>query len=316
MAIVSPDTLAAVRTNFQLLFASEFAAKDAQQGWRDFTSEMPSNAEVESYNWLGVPPQMQDTTHKPLDLSDLEGFNYSITNATYQAALRIKREAIEDDKLGQISPRVSQLAEEAAAHPGRLVLSLLESNPTAYDGVAFFSNSHTNGDGETVDNTLTATVSSLSAVTISEMQDAIDEARATMQLFQDRQGRPMGKVPDTWVCSPQRAPLLYRALNGAGTPGSVSPMLPVSANGIISVGTYKIFTNVLSTNANVMYGLHTTSSVKPLIFQNRLAPSMESVNSPDSESAILRNEFIEAVRARRAAGVGDYTSAIQLTLSE
>ena len=45
-------------------------------------------------------------------------------------------------------------------------------------------------------------------------------------------------------------------------------------------------------------------AVKPLIYQERIKPEMQFINSPSDEHAVMEDEFLYGVRSRDNAGVG------------
>lgn len=307
MGVVNSDVLAAILTNYRTLFATDFAAAMKAQPWREVAMEIPSTSLTESYNWLGTPPKMEDVTHGEPTLSGLHSFNFSITNNIYKAAVEVERSMIEDDKLGMVMPRVRQLGPEAARHPGELIFSLLEDNGNAFDDTAFFADTRVIGESANVDNL----IAMASSATVTEVQAALSAARAKMRKFQDDRGRPMNLTPNYIMVPPEMEQLMWQALNA--NQGTITqPVIPASAQGAWSVAGFRVLVNPFLTSTVDWYVFHVAGALKPFVFQNRVAPALEGITTPNSESGVIRDKFVYSVRARYNVGYGDPRYAVKL----
>src|SRR3990172_8800394 len=107
--IVSSDTLAAIRTDFEALFLESYAAYQAR--WQGIATELPSGSQFLDLSWLGNVPAMKEW----LDEKAIEGlrrFRYQIENKDWEATLGVKRTAIEDDTLGIYRPQIQDMGGE------------------------------------------------------------------------------------------------------------------------------------------------------------------------------------------------------------
>lgn len=306
MAVVNSDYLSGLLTNFRTIFADDFQAAMAVQTWPNLAIRIPSDTETESYNWFGTVPKMEDVTHGSPSLGGLEKYNFSITNKVYKAALEVQRTALEDDKLGMVQPRLRQLGPEAARHPGELIMSLFESNGDAYDGTAFFANSRTLGDSGTIDNIVAAT-----GVTVATFQADLNTARAQMGRFKDDRGRPMMLRANGIIVPPELYTVAWLALNanlGAGK----NDMVPPASGGSFQAAGYTVIENPYLTDTADWYLVNLDGAARPFIFQDRLAPSMEGITTPTTESGILLDKFLYTVRARYNVGYGDPRYAVKV----
>jgi len=269
---------------------------------------------TEAHNWLGTVPTMVDVTHSELQTEGLFNYNYSITNNTYKAAIEVQRAVFEDDSIGLLTPRIAQLAQEAVRHPRQLLLTLPVTNGTAFDGAAFIADTRVVGRSANIDNNM---ASGGSGTTLAGFQADLGTARSTMRLFQDDQGRPMNNVGNVIMVPPGLEQLAYQALNisfPAATP-NVGPAIPASvgfSGGALYASGYEVIVNPFLTDVNDWYLLCTTQAAKPFIYQTRVAPSLEGVTTPTTESGVLRDRFIYTVRARYAVGYGDPRYCIRI----
>lgn len=297
MAVVSSDYLAGILTNFRALFQDSFEAARTMQGWGDMAIPMPSDSESNTYEWFGTVPKMEDVSHDVVKIHDLTEYNFVLNNKEWQAAIEVKREAIERDRLGLITPRITQLAMEAARHPGELMLGLFESNPTTFDGTAFFANSH---NVATFDNLLAG-----SGVTVDAFQTDLSVARSTLALFNDDKGRPMNLVGNIIVVPPALEMVAWQALNTTNS-GANTGTPPATLNGMWSASGYSVIRNPYLTDPNDWYLLvNGGPTQRPFIWQEEKAPVVESDTNPFSREAIIQRTFLYSVYGRYNVGVTD-----------
>lgn len=309
MAVVTSQLLTNILTNTRAIFKAGFDRSKAIQGWMEFTTKIPNAKATEQLSWFGAVPQMA-LFKGQMQFGDLGNFSYSRTNELYKAGFELERLAIERDALGQLGPRTGGLAREAASHPGRLIMQLFESPGTAFDGTAFFSDTHTIG-AATIDNE--HEVTSAGAVpTPAELRTYLAGVRNKMRQFQDDKGVVMGLVPDTLVIPGQIESAMLQALTGSDISGTGDVVPKVTDNGVMMVGSYKVIVNPFLTDVNDWYALHTREEIKPFLFTEEITPSVEMVTDPNSEAGIIRDRFPISVRASYAVGVGHPAHAVKV----
>lgn len=310
MAVVTADFLAGVMTNFRAEFQRAFDAANNAAPWHDLATEVQSNTDTETIQWLGTVPQMVDTTKKDLEMKGLEAFNYSISNLTFKAAIEVQRSTFEDDKLNLIRPRLEQLGQEAARHPGQLIMQLPVTNGLAFDGTAFIADTRVIGLSANIDNNMASTGS---GTTLAGFQADLAAARALLRSFQDDQGRPMNNVGNVIMVPPALEQLAYMAMNiqfPAASP-NVGPAIPATQDGVIRANGYAIYVNPFLTDANDWYLMSVDGANKPFIYQTRLAPTLENVLD-GTEYAVVRDRYIYSVRARYNVGYGDPRRVVRI----
>lgn len=309
MAVVTSDFLAALLTQYRALFNTDFAAAQEFQGWKQISMTINSKNLTEDYSWLGTPPKMQDVTHDELTLQGLNAFNFSIKNALYKAGIEVERQAIEDDRLGLILPRVRQLGGEAARHPGELLFNLFETNGNAYDGTAFFADTRVIGSSANIDNLRGG---AFGDGTVAEFQAGLKEARQVMRKFQDDQGRPMNLTPNVIVVPPELEETAWRSIATDRAGRQDRATMPANISGMFQAGGYTVLTNPFLTTVDDWYVFHVAGAIRPFVYQTRVAPALEGITTPNSESGVIRDKFIYSVRARYAVGYGEPRHGIKL----
>ena len=310
MALVTSDFLANALKNFRTLFANEFEAANALQGWRQFTMEIKSTSTEETYEWLGTVPKMEELKGGDFVFDEIGGpFSLTITNLEWQAGFEIARVTFEDDKLGQIRPRIAQLAGEAARFPGEKIWGLFETPGNAFDGTGFFSDSRTIGDSANIDNIATGT-----GTTIAAIQTDLNSIRGTVRKFQDDKGRPMDHIINTLVVPPEMEQTFYQALNAVQTPLTV-PVVAAGVGDRFTASGYQVLVNPYLTDVDDWYAFAVGpgKEARPFIFQNRAAPIFNGMTDPNSDAGVIRRRYAYTAYSRFNVGVGDPRRAIKVT---
>jgi len=140
--VITPALLEAVSKGFKTSFQAGFAGVTPL--YTSLCTIVPSTSSEETYGWLGDIPKMREWVGDRL-IHGLRAHGYSIKNRTFELTVGVKREDIEDDKLGIYAPRFELLGQAAAEHPDDLVFGELIpgawSTP-CYDGQYFFDTDH------------------------------------------------------------------------------------------------------------------------------------------------------------------------------
>jgi len=275
-------------------------------------NRITSTGELNTYEWFGTVPTMTDVSHGGgPPLAGLNEFNFSITNLEYQAALEVRRAALERDQLNLISPRINQLGQEAARHPGKLIFDLFETPGNAFDGSAFFADTRTIGNSANIDNQLAGTGTS-----IAQFQTDLAAARTQMRKFQDDEGRTMNLIGNVIVVPPDIELPVWQALNVQSEGGVSSTVVPATANGVLQGRGYTVVVNPELTDANDWYLCHVgPGQDKPWIWQVEKAPVLESDTNPSTREAILKRNFVYSVYGRYAVGSTDPRFIVKTTNS-
>lgn len=302
MAVVTSDILAGALTNFRVIFDNAFDAARNLSPWRQLAYQIESTRLTESHNWLGTVPVMVDVTHGDIQVEGLGSYNFPVTNTTYKGAVEVQRSFFEDDALGMFRPKMGQLGEEAARHPGQLLFQMMVANPNAFDGTAFFADTRVIGRSANIDNNLAKT-----GQTIAAIQTDIALVRAAMRKFQDDQGRPMNNTPNVFVIPPELEQVFYQALtiNFPAAAPTAANVIPATNDGSLQAAGYTVIVNPYATDATTWWAFAVTAQAKPFIFQNRISPALEGITSPETESGVIRDRFVYSVRARYAVAFSD-----------
>jgi len=233
-----------------------------------------------------------------------KAYDYRVTPDRFELTLGIPVEEIEDDNIGAWQHTMQDMGVQIELWPDDLVSAVLLAGESglAYDGLAYFANTHALKSGATIDNLFASTSLTKAnvAAVIAEMKSWVGE-----------DGRPLRVEPSLLVVPPNledtardilESPLINTVYgsNTAAAAGSntmrgrlsllVLPELGADAGG----------------NDTSWYVMDTTKPTKPLVFVERVAPQITNKNSSNDDNVFNDDEIRVGVRARGAAGYGPF----------
>ena len=282
-----------------------------------------SNQESETYKWLGAAPAVREWIGGRLAKSLIEN-GFSITNKTFEATLSILVEDLRRDKTGQIKLRIQEMADRVAAHPMKLLSTLIENgggatNGLAYDGQYFFDTDHSQGSSGTIINDLAVgdyaalNVSSAAAPSSNEMADVIMALIQHFFLFKDDQGEPINElarsfmimVPVNMWGAAQSAVSVNMLNTGSGSRDN--PLLKMGMN-------IEVVVNPRLTSTTKLAVFRTDGRTKPFIEQVEEGVTISAI-AEGSELEFEHNEHHYGVKKITNVGYGMWQHAIRATLS-
>lgn len=139
--IINSQSLAAISTGFSTAFNKGFTAVDPV--YNKICMMTKSSGSDEAYAWLGQLPSIREWIG-PRVISKLQLNGFRIENRKFESTVEVPRTAIEDDKIGAISPLFEDMGRRTAEFPDELFAELIASgfNSNCYDGQYFFDTDH------------------------------------------------------------------------------------------------------------------------------------------------------------------------------
>ena len=290
MAVVTSDFLSATYMGLRALYGETFEATVPE--WNKIAMESPSDTETEEYSWVAEVPGMKEWVDERT-LEALKQFSFSIKNKDWEDTIAVDRNTMEDNKLGQIKPRIQDMAMAAKTHPDQLVFTLLAAGfaSNCYDGQYFFDVDHPLENG----------------VQSNKITDALDATGLQNALTVGRRlkgytGRPLNIVFDTLVVPPELEitgrKLLFADRNDAGATNIMKHVLE------------NLLVSPYLTDTNNWFILCTKRPLKPVILQMRKRPEFLALDRPDDYNAFMKKQFLYGVDARYNVGFGMYQLAV------
>ena len=290
--LVNAASLSSIFTGLKTIFHN--ALKAAPGNWAKTAMEVPSTGAGEDYAWLSRFPRMRKWVGDK-NIKNLEAGKYYKANEDWEATIAVKRNDIEDDRLGLYNTQSLQ-AGESASELRDIIVDDLKNNAfvqTGIDGQYFYDTDHQVA-GTNVSNKITP---ALSAATLAAATASYGALRLAIMGFKDDEGMPLRLVPDTFEVPP--------ALEAVAKILCESDKLQdQSPNPYKGTATVEVNPGLTSATA---YFLHVTKkqSVKPFIVQMRKAPTFVSQTCAENDDVFNRAEFKFGAEAR-ATGLYGY----------
>lgn len=141
MAAVSSEVLHALTTALSAAYVKGLAGVTPQ--YLRIATVVPSSTSSNTYGWLADLPGIREWIGDRR-LAELEQHGYTISNKTWENSVKVKRENIEDDQIGQYSVIAETYGRQSAVFPDKLSFKLLSDgfSKTCFDGQNFFDTDH------------------------------------------------------------------------------------------------------------------------------------------------------------------------------
>ena len=287
--IVNKETIQSVFTGLKAIFNNALAA--APGTWQDTTMEVPSDSAGEDYAWLTRFPKMRKWVGDKV-FKNISAVKFYVANEDWETTLAVKRNDLEDDRLG-IYNNQTQLAGSSAAELWDIISDDLKNNAfgkACFDGQYFYDTDHPVGDNSVSNKGGAA----LSAASLAACAASYGAARTAIMNFRDEEGMPLRLVPDTLEVPPALeavAKIICEADKLADeTPNPYK-------------GTAKVKVNPGLTSSTA-WMLHVTNKpgIKPFIVQMRKKPVFVQQTDMNSDDVFNKGEYKFGSEAR-ATGV-------------
>ncbi|NBJ36615.1 phage head protein [Serratia fonticola] len=137
----SAEVLHAITTSLSAAYVQGLAGAKSQ--FDKIATVIPSGGASNTYAWLGDWPEIKEWIGAR-QFAELAQNGYVIVNKTWESSIKVKREAIEDDQVGQYSVIAQRYGRDVAVFPDKLSFPLLVAgfNTLCFDGQYFFDTDH------------------------------------------------------------------------------------------------------------------------------------------------------------------------------
>lgn len=141
MPAPSAEILHALTTSLSAAFTKGLAGVKPQ--YLRIATEVPSSSASNTYGWLSDLPEIKEWIGER-QLAVLSQQGYTVTNRTWESSIRVKRETMEDDQLGQFSIIATGFGRKIGVFPDSLAFKLLSEgfSSLCFDGQYFFDTDH------------------------------------------------------------------------------------------------------------------------------------------------------------------------------
>jgi phage major head subunit gpT-like protein len=267
-----------------------------------------SNSDREDYAWLGEVAAMNEWVDslEESDLSETADAGYGLENKKYTGALRIERDDLADEKTMGLAQRTRDLATRALYKADELLINAVidGTTNTGYDGVAFFSASHTarGQQSSTQSNLITG-----AGVSTANVASDLNKAIAALYNFVDEANEPLNAIfKKLFILYP---PILHKPVKEAISAGIISNTSNVQ---FADESFDFIRESRLTTDSTVDYYVGIADAeAKPLIWQDREGISLEQ-SGPGSDTWVQQEQVVYKARMRGRAGYARWQRMIKI----
>jgi phage major head subunit gpT-like protein len=153
-----------------------------------------SDSAVETYTNLGMAGVLSEWKNGR-DIKEFDEQTLTVKNLVYESTMAILIDELRRDKTGQIMIRIADQAKRANAHWAKILTTQIESGESVatHDGQFYFDTDHVRSDSGSQSNDVTASATSTTAPTASEMETAIMASIAQILGLKDDVGEPMNE---------------------------------------------------------------------------------------------------------------------------
>lgn len=187
---MSLDTAAAVAKLRSLTGKFDNMVRATTPFYSTLCTVIPSNGADEEYGMLGSVPAVREWL-ADRQFHTVRAAKFTIENKLWESSVLVKRNDIDDDRMGLYVGMFESLATRAARHPDKLLLSDLVVNGTSgvcLDGQYFFDTDHSWGDSGSQDNDKTSAITAAATPTLDEFKTALNGALTALLSYVDDKG--------------------------------------------------------------------------------------------------------------------------------
>ena len=290
MQTINSATLTAVQRGFRVFYNDDYR-RTVSVVDRFATIRDSTNAE-EALIFATSLPRMRKWLGERI-LNNFAAQESKVVNEPYELSVKVRREDIEDDKVGIYEPQIRDLGRRGKMIFQDLATEALLNSHLAlgYDGQAITDTDHPVRPGDPG----SPTQSNL--FTTRPFNEAnYSYVRTQMSMFLGEDGRPLGVRPNLLMVGPALEMEARRVLNAT-----------TLANGADNImrGTSELIVvpDIVGTD---WYMLDTTNAMKPILVSRRKEAEFVALDSPDDENVFMRRLFYYGVDARGAATYGPW----------
>lgn len=282
--IINAANLQALRTTLEKRFREAYASTEA---WSTkLATEIGSSTASTTYGWIADAIRIREWAGQRV-VQAMSEHEYILPNIPYEATFGIKREQILDDNLGiYVSAIVPQFAEAVKKHPDTEIVSrVIDANPTAFDGKAFWATDHPTyapaGFASTYSNLFQLEL----GPTLEEAIATLTTIRSSMRTIVGESGRILSTDPLDLIVPPQLETMAWRLQNATHVSNS-GPVNPFA-------GRLKVHViEEMGTNAQRFMLNDSSKPIKPFIWQVRSKPILRARDTGTEDKAFFDNEYI------------------------
>ena len=264
--------------------------------YEQVASVIPSSTRSNTYGWMARIPAMRQWVG-PRTIHAVATHSRVVTNLPFELTDSLKSEDVRHDQFGLFNMNLQFMAQQAKKLADHQIANFLATNTTTtYDGKVVFATDHPVLGGDVVGN---SSASQKNLYTSTDLTfDNYAAVRAGMMGLLGEDGKPLNVTPSVLMVPPQlesKGKLVLEA-DFLGNTGGTAPQSNIWK------GTAKLLVvPELAAKPYNWYLLDTTKPIKPLMWQQEMAPRFSYLVSPTDLPVFMQRDFVYGVEAWGAA---------------
>lgn len=297
-------------SNLSILFTNasiawQQALQTTPTFYKEISTVMPSSTSQNLYAWLDRFPAMRRWLGDRV-MNTLATHSRTVVNAPFELTNEILAEHIRHDQYGVFNFNVQFLGQQAAKWPDQTLVDYLVnraaaacSNPVnGFDGKTLFATDHPTLGGDVVGGVPSSVASTQSNLYTSTAltYDNYVAVRTNMASLKGADGQPLNNWPDTLIVPPQLEGKGKNILEADFLAGVNTINTAPQSNVYKGTAQLKVIQE-LSVLPNIWYMMCTKSVVKPLIWQQEMAPRFTYLINPTDINVFMARKFFYGIEA-------------------
>jgi hypothetical protein len=313
---VGPDLGRITVKGFVGTFYTSYEEALSPSAFQRLAYQLQSDQEAEIVRWLGAPPQLQEWKGTRI-AKDLPVYTQLLQNKLFEATLKVSKWDFNHQKFDLINKAFGQMGGVTSQHWDQIFSALLESNPTSYDTLSFFSKVHTlGGDSGVMSNDLTSGQGYASlAIADPSLPTQIEAARILMQCtphartFKWANGIPMNGQARRWGV------MVHPNFEGIFLGATSSDRLDTGQSNPLAgqKGQFEVIPNPFLTLPQYVYLFRLDTPNSPFL-KAEPEPIQMNWQGPGSHYEFIEHAFAMGLESARGIAPGAWESAMRLTL--
>jgi phage major head subunit gpT-like protein len=299
MSTLYPARLEALFLTFDKRFQGGY---DTAESFVDkIATVVPSSSKEVRYAWMDKLPQLREWLGER-QIQNAIAQEYTIVNKKYEMTVGLEVDKLDDDQIEVFTGVPEEMGAQAKVWPDRTMVSVVEAGEATltFDGQNFFDTDHPR---DTADSLSPVQSNLFTATPLSAANYQV--VRSSMKKFKGRDGSPLGVGNGKMVLMvpPALEATGRQILNADFIATALGTNAAQSQTNVLK-GSADLIVNPWLTSDDAWYLLDTGRSIKPFVWQLRLAPQFTWKNRPEDDNVFLRDELLYGVKARGNAGFG------------
>lgn len=297
--VKTSDLLLEIKSDMSMAFENAIS-RNVPDWHTTITSIVASAGKSTKYPMMGMLTGLREWSGERV-FEQFSSYAYALENKTYEKSVGINVDDLEDLQIDHYPSIAAAIAEQVRNWPKKLIFSSLINGGSqlCWDGQFFFDTDH---PVDLYDASLGTYSNNFTSRPLTDANLQLTVAGMATIAFKDGEVSSFGESGNlVLVVPPQLEDTARKIVNaeltangGTNTMKGIADILKINRIGNVAAGG----------SATTWYLADVGQAMKPLLFQQRLAPTLTSMMGATDPNVFYKNQYEWGVKARGAAGYG------------